>query len=330
MRLARMFEGRAGRLCFAVFCLVIGFASGVVVGKARGIPFVSRNEQWTIGIYRGDSPFSFRSPWNLLNPVLKAEHVKDVPAKFVADPFLIKEGGKWYLFFEVYNKKTKQGDLAVATSRNAWIWDYKQVILDEPFHLSYPYVFRWEGNYYLIPESFETNSIRLYKAESFPTKWSFVKTLVHGKDFVDNSIVYFNDMWWLFASTTDNDTLYLYYSESLFHEWKEHPESPIVRGNKHIARPAGRMIVYQGSLYRYAMDVDPPFGTHQVVAFEITEISPIAYSEKPAREGAILKATGSGWNKRGMHHIDPIEIGSGKWIASVDGSGKYRTFGLSY
>jgi hypothetical protein len=313
-----------------LICLLFVFLVGVIVVAKRGIPFVSQREQWTIGIYRGNSPFSFNNPLNRINPVLKAEHVTDVSAKFVADPFILKEGKTWYLFFEVYNNDTQQGDLAVATSNNSWIWHYQQIVIDEPFHLSYPYVFKWEDEYYLIPESFEANSIRLYKAENFPTKWSFVDTLVEGRDFVDNSIAYFNNKWWLFASTTSNDTLYLYYADNLGGPWMEHPESPIVDGNNHIARPSGRVLVYQDRIYRYTMDVDPPFGTHQILALEITSITPTSYSEKLVQEDPILVASGSGWNGQAMHQLDPVQIGPNSWIAAVDGFGKYPIFGWNY
>jgi hypothetical protein len=256
--------------------------------------------------------------------------VTDVSAKFVADPFLTKAGDTWYLFFEVYNNATKQGDLAVATSANTWTWDYEQVILDEPFHLSYPYVFKWKDDYYMIPESFEANSIRLYKADSFPTKWSFVKTLVDGGDYVDNSIVHFNDRWWLFSATTSNDTLHLFLADDLQGRWVEHPESPIVQGNKHIARPSGRLLVYGDQLYRYTMDVDPPVGTHQVQALKITEITPTSYSETMLGNGPVLKGSGNGWNSQAMHQLDPIQVEPDLWIAAVDGFGEYHAFGWGY
>jgi hypothetical protein len=320
-----------GRTIFiAMVCVLLVTAAGIVVVKKRGIPFVTQREQWTIGIYRGKTPFSFNSPLNWLNPLFKAEHVTDVSAKFVADPFLIKEGKTWLLFFEVYNNDTKQGDLAVATSTNTWKWNYQQVILDEPFHLSYPYVFKWENAYYLIPESFEDNSVRLYKAEQFPTQWSYVTTLVEGRDYVDNSIVYFNGRWWLFSSVTSNDTLYLFYADDLTGPWVEHPESPIVEGNNHIARPSGRVLVYEDRLYRYTMDINPPSGTHQILALEITDISPTSYSEQLVQADPILKADGAGWNEQAMHQIDPIQVSPNLWIASVDGFGKYPIFGWDY
>jgi hypothetical protein len=313
-----------------LICLLLGFAGGILVGIKRGIPFVSQREQWTIGIYRSDSPFHFNELQGWINPLFRAEDVTDVPAKFVADPFLVKEGETWNLFFEVYNNDTKQGDLAVATSKNTWIWNYRKVILDEPFHLSYPYVFKSDGDYYLIPESFEDNSIRLYKADQFPTQWSYVKTLVEGRDYVDNSIIYYGGKWWLFSSITSNDTLYLHYADSLTGLWKEHPQSPIVRQDVHKARPSGRLLVYENTLYRFTMDVNPPVGTHQVMAYEITEITPDSYSEKLAQQAPVLMPSGSGWNGQAMHQLDPVQADSDSWIASVDGFGKYWLFGWQY
>jgi hypothetical protein len=320
-------------LTFAFIALVlmfIGLSIGIVVGMKRGIPFVTQKEQWTIGIYRGSSPFSFDSPLNRLNPVLKAEHVTDVPASFVADPFLVKEDDTWYLFFEVYNISTQQGDLAVATSTNTWFWKYQKVILDEPFHLSYPYVFKWENDYYMIPESYEANAVRLYRAEQYPTDWSFVTELVSGRELVDNSIIYHEGRWYLFSCSTSIDTLHLFYAENLTGPWKEHPASPVVIGDNSNARPSGRVFVLGDRLYRYAMDIEPPVGLFEVKAFEITRLTPTDFSEVLVREEPIIKASGSGWNAKGMHQLDPVIIKEGSWIASVDGYGTYPIFGINY
>ena len=314
----------------AATCLFIGLAAGIIVGIKRGVPFVTEKEQWTIAIYTGDSPFNFPASFNKSGPVLRAEDVTDVSAKFVADPFLAEEESIWYLFFEVYNNETQQGDLAVATSTDTKRWQYDRVILDEPFHLSYPYVFKWQEDYYLIPESYEATSIRLYKATNFPYQWTFVKTLVEGKEFVDPSIAFFNDRWWLFSAIISNDTLYLYHADDLLGPWQEHPESPIIEQNKHMARSSGRVIVYEDQLYRYTMDVSPTFGTHEVWAYRVTDLSPTSYAEERVGEEPIIKPSGSGWNAQAMHQLDPHQIGPDRWIASVDGFGKYLIFGLRY
>jgi hypothetical protein len=318
------------KLVLALIALLAVLVGGRYIWMKRGIPFVSQREQWTIGIYRSDSPFHFNALQGWINPLFRAEDVTDVSAKFVADPFLIKEGKTWNLFFEVYNNDTQQGDLAVATSKNTWFWNYEKVIIDESFHLSYPYVFKADGNYYLIPESFEDDSVRLYKADRFPTDWSYVKTLVEGRDYVDNSIIYYRGKWWLFSSVTSNDTLYLHYANSLTGPWKEHSQSPIVRQDVHKARPSGRLLIFENKLYRFTMDVDPSVGTHQVMAYEITDLTPDSFAEKLVQVVPVLMPSGSGWNGQAMHQLDPVQVDSNSWIASVDGFGKYWVFGWQY
>jgi len=315
----------------ALVCLLGGFASGLYSGIARGIPFVGKTTtNFAIGIYRGDSPLDLAPSKSIRNPVLSAEDVSDIPARFVADPFMVQENHTWYMFFEVMNARTDQGDIGLATSEDGLKWSYRQIVLDEPFHLSYPYVFKWEGEYYMIPESGEANSIRLYQATGFPSEWSFVGTLLDGSHYLDSAILRFDDRWWLFTTPTErNDTLRLFYADELRGPWTEHPESPIIEGNANIARLGGRVLVFDGRIIRYAQDDEPTYG-NQVQAFEITELTTTSYREKGVGENPILEPGGTGWNARGMHHVDPHPIDGNKWIGSVDGRGEKLVFGLQY
>lgn len=327
LEMIRKHKGLA--LLLTAMCL-LALAAGLWVVRRRGVPFVGQKEQWSIGIYRGTSPTTFPAQRRWANPVLTAQDVTDVPAKFVADPFLVQEDPGWILFFEVYNTDTEQGDIAIATSRDARRWHYEQVVLDEPFHLSYPYVFSWENDYYLIPESFEANAIRLYKALDFPHEWVFVGNLIEGGDFVDPSVVHTNGKWWLFASSVSTgNTLQLFSADVLTGPWTEHPMSPVVTRDEAMARPAGRVLEYGDRVIRFQQDLDAAWG-HRVWAFEVTELTTIAYQETALSADPILEASGSGWNATAMHHVDPHQIGDDEWIASVDGFGTYLVFGLEY
>lgn len=317
-------------IIIALVCLAGGFMSGVHVGSSRGVPFVTTQEKWSIGIYVGESPFDFVSPENMTNPVLTAKDVTDVPSDYVADPFMVKDDSTWYMLFEVMNSRTQQGDIGLAISNDGSNWMYKQIVLDELFHLSYPYVFKWKNEYYMIPESHQANSVRLYKAIDFPTQWSFVGTLIYG-NYVDPSIFRYDGKWWIFAQTNPegNDILRLYYAEDLMGPWVEHPKSPIIEGDANIARPGGRALVFDGRIVRYAQDDDPTYG-NQVLAFEITQLTTLSYEEKQVPEIRTLKKSGTGWNADGMHHIDPHQIHENKWIACVDGLKRSLVFGLQY
>jgi hypothetical protein len=318
----------------AILFYAIGFMSALYIeDPGRGVPLVGQTVQWSIGIYTGDSPLHLTSPANgnmpsASAPVLTAQDVRDVPAAFVADPFMVYENHSWYMFFEVLNKSKHKGEIGLATSEDGLKWAYKQIILDEPFHLSFPYVFKWQGEYYMIPESTRAWSIRLYKAVNFPTGWSYMGTLLKGP-YVDSTIFRFHDKWWLLTCSRPNDTLSLYYADELLGPWIEHPKNPVIEGNAHIARPGGRVVIIDGRLIRYAQD-DEPFYGKQVRAFEITELTTTSYEEIELPESPILKGSGSGWNAKGMHTADPHPIGDGRWISTVDGQRDVMVFGMRY
>ncbi len=273
--------------------------------------------KWSIGIYFGNTPFDLYDPKEIKNPVLSFKDVIDINASYVADPFLIINDGIYHMFFEVLNRETGHGDIGLAQSENGLTYDYKKIVINESFHLSYPYVFRWKDSIYLIPESHQDLSVRLYKSINFPTEWEYLGNLLSGYHYVDPSIFRYNNMWWLFVSNTQNDILNLYFSNKLQGNWEPHPMNPIVKFDKNIARPGGRVILYNEKVYRMAQDDYPTYG-NQVVAFEITELTEKTYVEKTVSENPIINETGHGWNALGMHHVDLHNIGE-KWIAAVDG-----------
>jgi hypothetical protein len=275
---------------------------------------------WSIGVYRGESPLRLRPPRGARGPVLTRDDVSDVPAAFIADPFMIYADGKWHMFFEVMNCLTRLGEIGHAVSDNGLTWAYRQIVLSEPFHLSYPYVFEWMGDHYMIPESYQAGAVRLYRARRFPTEWAFVGDLLRGPYFADASVFRHDGRWWLFADSSrgmKHDTLRLYYADELRGPWVEHPKSPLVKGDASNARPAGRALVCDGKVLRFAQNSVPYYGT-DVRAFEVTELTTRTYRERAVGR-PVLGPGDSGWNACGMHHVDAHVLGDGSWIASVDG-----------
>lgn len=304
----------------AMAIVIFAITIGGLVWTGLDIPFVCIRRGWSIGIYKGTSPLEFSAHPDAMNPVLTAADVTDVPAQFVADPFMVREKDEWYLFMEVKNGTTHQGDIGVATSKDGHVWKYEQIVLNEGFHLSYPQVFKWQNNFYMIPESQEAQSVRLYKATVFPTSWTLQKVILSGRDFVDPSIVRFNGRWWLFVSTTRNETLYLYSSDDLTGPWKEHPRSPIVVDNPRIARPGGRVTIWGNKLIRFTQDNTAEYG-RQLHAFEITTLTVEDYAEIECKGAHVPAPVAIGWNSKRMHHIDPHFLKQGDWLACVDGDG---------
>lgn len=308
---------KAALIAVSLLMICIVFVAGVELGNMGALSFVSRRAIWSISIYTGDSLANLRPADGAECPALTAEDVTDTEAEFVADPFMVKKESTWYMFFEMFNRRTGQGDISLAVSTDGLRWDYMQIVLDEPFHLSYPYVFEWQGEHYMLPETSRANAVRLYKAVDFPTRWEHVHDLVKGI-LVDPSLCRYNDTWWLFASSAANNELRLYYSHALGGPWKEHPRSPVIVGDASAARPGGRVLVFDGRVVRLAQDDDPGYG-NSVRAFEITRLTTTDYEETEMNDGPILTASGGGWNAAGMHNADPHRNADGRWIACVDG-----------
>lgn len=270
---------------------------------------------WSIGIYKGDSPYRLRPAKAM--PTLSKNDVTDVRTTFVADPFMV-HNGSWYMFFEVLLTSNK-GEIGLATSDNGLDWTYQQIVLREDFHLSYPYVFKWQDTYYMIPETLGANAVCLYEADEFPARWSLKARLIEGQC-ADPSIIRFNDLWWMFTCSTpyQHDTLRLYFAEDLIGPWREHPKSPVIRNDKCRARPAGRVLKLDDRLIRFAQDCVPLYGS-RVRAFDVIELTTTHYVEVENLASPILQPSGEGWNALGMHHVDAHQQPDGTWLACVDG-----------
>lgn len=280
--------------------------------------------KWSIGIYTGKTIFDLKDPGSGINPVLSPEDITDFDTNLVADPFMIRKSDTWHMFFEA-EVKTEQGNtgkIGLASSSDGFNWKYEKMVLEEPFHLSYPYVFEHNNQIYMIPETRANRSIRLYRATDFPYKWTLEKEMLKGRRYADNSLFYYNGLWWMFTDA-GNHTLRLYYTDKILGKWKEHKKSPILKKKPSAARPGGRVVIVDGSPVRFAQDAYPVYGS-QVWGFKIIELTQKTYEEIPI-ETQIIKGSGSGWNGLGMHTVDPHIMEDSSVMACVDGLKKEDT-----
>jgi len=93
----------------------------------------------------------------------------------LADPFLFQHRGENWLFCERQDLTDMKG--------NIWCINLDDpeaepiLVLDEPFHLSYPQVFTYADGIYMIPESRQAGEVRIYKCRNFPDRWEAVDVL---------------------------------------------------------------------------------------------------------------------------------------------------------
>lgn len=279
----------------------------------------NRNKEfptWSIKVFKSTFITS-EQPNNqkFTEPTLKASDVSDIPADFVADPFIVSDNSTFYMFFEVLNKFTAQGEIGLATSKDGDEWRYERIVLKENFHLSYPHVFKYKEQFYMIPESTEANGVFLYKSEKFPDEWEMICEMIPGS-YYDSSIFFYKEKWWLLAGSFGK--LHLFYSDRVEEGWIEHPKSPLISEDHTITRPAGRVIVNDGSIYRFTQDYHSYYGK-SVTSFKITHLSETEYLEEEINvvlQGSNQKGE---WRKDGMHHIDQLKINDNEWLIAVDG-----------
>ncbi len=291
---------------------------------ANRLLMVNPGRNWSILIYEGKDPFLL----DYRNSAISRYDVNDTYTAFVADPFMVRDKDRWLMFFELLNTKTQKGQIAYAESEDGLEWNYQQVVLTEDFHLSYPYTFEFEANWYMIPESCDAGSVRLYKATDFPQSWELVSELLIGKRFVDASVVYVDGLWWMFVGVERGlnitcDELRLYYSERLDGDWIEHPMSPIVHDNMEISRPAGRIVKIDDRLVRFTQDCTQGYGRN-VTAIEIQQLTKDEYREQivNSHRPYLFELGTLECNGLGMHHLDLVELDPDRWIACVDAKGR--------
>ncbi|EEF29466.1 transferase, transferring glycosyl groups, putative [Ricinus communis] len=295
---------------------------------------------WSIGVFYGHSPFSLKpietmnvwkddsAAWPVANPVITCASVSDAgfPSNFVADPFLYIQGDIIYIFYETKNSITMQGDIGVAKSTDKGAtWQQLGIALDEDWHLSYPYVFDYLGEIYMMPEGSAKGELRLYRAINFPLQWTLEKILIK-KPLVDSFVIKHDGEFWLFGSdhssfgTKKNGQLEIWHSSSPLGPWKPHKKNPIYNVDKSLgARNGGRPFVYDGNLYRIGQDCGETYG-RRVRVFKVETLTKDNYNEVEVSLGFEEPSKGrNDWNGARYHHLDVQQLSTGEWIGIMDG-----------
>ena len=197
-----------------------------------------------------------------------------------ADPFLFTEKGVTYLFAEIYDKKEKLGKIGYAVFDGERFSPWK-IVISEPYHLSYPNIFRWNGEIYIIPEANESWTLYAYKAVSFPDTWGKCNPILTDRRLVDTTFLDYDDLHLMFTydiADAFRKKLYLY-SVNETGEAKPYV-SDSISDDDATARPGGNFFRYQGDVIRVSQDCAGDYGV-AVVFSRLTACSPEHYAEKP-------------------------------------------------
>lgn len=226
-------------------------------------------EFWTIA-YRK------RGAKLLLEDSTVAFHIiKNTWRYWCADPHLFENDDRTYVFAELYDRVLRRGVIGCCEITDNGYTPWK-IVLKMPWHLSYPHIFKKDGEVYMIPESYVGNEIALYKAIQFPEKWKKVRTLKENFVAVDSTLFSYEDRMWL-------QTLQFEKNHELFQLFAVEGDK-LLNNPFQIAmddankRPAGKLFWYNNKFYRPAQDCTDRYGC-ALNFYEVTKVKNDAYQE---------------------------------------------------
>ncbi|GHB23759.1 glucosamine inositolphosphorylceramide transferase family protein [Mongoliitalea lutea] len=201
------------------------------------------------------------------------------PNTYLADPFPVKEGKTTWIFAECYDKKSAKGSIVVLDGNGLG-----HRVLEESWHVSYPFIFSVNDTFFMVPESSQVGKLYLYEAIKFPFHWER-KSILLAIEGYDPTIYKNEKGFWLFVNQKSHelsspfDELHLYFSPTLTQaHWEPSPLNPIV-SDVRKARPAGNIFNWGDQLIRPAQDSELRYG-HRIRLMEITNLSLTHYQEQ--------------------------------------------------
>lgn len=248
-----------------------------------------------------------KTKWHIaMAPISKSKEIRNykiIPNRkgyFSADPFLIEYNNEEYIFFEEASLKDSIGHISYIKCND---FSVRGVALKENFHLSFPNVFSYEGDIYMIPESRKSMSIRLYKCINFPDKWELKSILMDNISACDSEIIHMNNKFYLFTNISKNeytsnaDNLCIFISDNIIGPYMPHINNPITRDCRN-SRMAGKIILDNGIMYRVAQSGEFGYGS-ALVLNKIDKLSNSEYSETKIQ--TISKTV---FNEKGIHTLN--------------------------
>lgn len=216
-----------------------------IQNKLNDLNFNNKSNRYQVGFQK--------NTWGNLE-YRKSIFIENKEGTFNADPFVIEKDNKSYCFVECFDYSEKKAKINVYELSEKE-YTFIGTALEESFHLSFPYIFEFNNDIYMIPESSKNRDIRLYKCNNFPLEWNLEEVLINDIDAADTMILRKDNKWWMMTNedplklNNHNYQMNIYYSDNLLNgKWISHKNNPIIM-DSNKARNAG-LVFDEDSIFR--------------------------------------------------------------------------------
>jgi hypothetical protein len=229
--------------------------------------------------------------------------IPDPKVCFYADPFPVTRDGRTFVFVEELDHRVGKGFISAIEFDARGPKGLARPVLEESWHLSYPFMIEHDGGLWMIPESMAHRDVAIYKCVAFPDRWERFATLLSNVELSDATIIRHNGMYYLFGVQWDgaggySDMLAIYYAEDLFGPWRPHAGNPVLV-DRSTARPAGNFVQRNGRLWRPVQDCAAGYGA-ALALVEVTDLTPNSFSQVVHK---VLRP-GEFWPGRKLHTLN--------------------------
>jgi hypothetical protein len=204
--------------------------------------------------------------------------------RFLADPFVATRDGRTCVFAEDFLYGESKGRISAFELQADGARELGTAI-EESFHLSFPFLFEYEGGLFMCPESCEAKQIRIYECTQFPLGWQLRVVAMSDVTAADTMIFEKDGLWWMLSNISTSEPrdcgseLYAFWATSpLGADWKPHPCNPVV-SDPLSARNGGLL---RDSTEHVRVAQGRQFGSYGASArlFRITRLNQNEYAEE--------------------------------------------------
>jgi hypothetical protein len=222
-----------------------------------------------------------------------------------ADPFIFKtDDGRINILFESVSSYSLNGKISLLVCNDLPDPVLEKVVLDTNAHLSYPYVFKENGNIYVFPESAFSGTLCCYEFDQVKRTFTNKKEIIQSP-LLDSTILKHEGKYWLFATMlgeTFNSDLYIFYADNLLGPYTPHAGNPVKKA-LNGSRPAGNFIEVDGIIYRPAQNCSNYYGE----SITINKINTLTTTRFDEEEYMIIGPNKNDEFNYGIHTINAVD-----------------------